>query len=629
MTNKLSVIVSAVALVFLAATPAAAAERQQLAGHVPEAVAKLHLQPLGRLPATNHLHIAINLPLRNNDALNQLLQELYDPASTNFHRYLTPEQFTERFGPTEQDYQAVIEFAKAHGLTVKQPHPGRAVAGIDGTVADIEKALHVKLFQYQHPVEARTFYAPDVEPSLDLAVPVFYVSDLNNYTVPHRALNLQANATARPMGGSGTNECYLSKDLRNAYAPGSQLTGAGQVIGLALGCGYNPSDIQLYEKLAGITKVQLVPVFQNVTNLVPGDQYDEPSLDIEMAMAMAPGVSNINLYEWNGAVSEAELYQEMAYPTNGETRPNQISTSWSLDTNPYTTNYIRQLAAQGQSYFFFSGDFAAWLVTNYWPGMYFVTMVGGTVLQMTNNGAGWQSESAWNDSTGGYIVDTPIPFYQQGVNMSFNQGSTQWRNIPDVAMCAEDIEVVYSQWPTNGPLQTNIVTCVGGTSASTPLWAGFTALVNQQAAASGKPPVGFLNPAIYAIASTAAYTNCFHDITIGNNTNASSPTAYYATNGYDLVTGWGSPNGTNLINALVNFGGYMGTNISVWVDYNYTGSTQNGTYEAPYKTFAQAVAAVPSGGQIWFRSYGSKVEIMTVSKPMRVDALVGPATIGH
>ena len=93
----------------------------------------------------------------------------------------------------------------------------------------------------------------------------------------------------------------------------------------------------------------------------------------------------------------------------------------------------------------------------------------------------------------------------------------------------------------------------GGTSCAAPLWAGFLALVNQQAATSGKSSVGFINSAIYAIAAGSNYAVCFHDVTTGNNTLSSSPNLFYATNGYDLCTGLGTPNGTNLINALAPY----------------------------------------------------------------------------
>ena len=88
-----------------------------------------------------HLNLAIGLPLRNEQALDDLLQQIYDPASPNFRHYLTPEQFTEQFGPTEQDYQAVIDFAKANGLTVTGTHPNRVVLDVSGSVADIERVF--------------------------------------------------------------------------------------------------------------------------------------------------------------------------------------------------------------------------------------------------------------------------------------------------------------------------------------------------------------------------------------------------------------------------------------------------------------------------------------------------------
>ncbi len=91
----------------------------------------------------------------------------------------------------------------------------------------------------------------------------------------------------------------------------------------------------------------------------------------------------------------------------------------------------------------------------------------------------------------------------------------------------------------------------GGTSCAAPLWAGFTALVNQQAAVAGHAPVGFINPAVYQIGASAKYAAAFHDIKTGNNESPSSPTLFPAVTGYDLCTGLGSPNGQALIDALV------------------------------------------------------------------------------
>ena len=165
--------------------PGRARERQTLHGHVPAAVG--HLRALERLASTNRLNLVIGLPLRNREALASLLGQLYDPASPAYHQYLTPGQFAERFGPTPQDYEAVIAFAKANGLRVTGTHPNRTLVDVSGAAGDIEKTFQVKLRVYQHPTEGRTFYAPDAEPSLDLAVPVLSVSGLDNFAVPRPA----------------------------------------------------------------------------------------------------------------------------------------------------------------------------------------------------------------------------------------------------------------------------------------------------------------------------------------------------------------------------------------------------------------------------------------------------------
>ena len=125
--------------------------------------------------------------------------------------------------------------------------------------------------------------------------------------------------------------------------------------------------------------------------------------------------------------------------------------------------------------------------------------------------------------------------------MAANGGSTANRNIPDVALMAEGAYVVHDNGKTGG---------FGGTSCAAPLWAGFCALVNQQSIAATGAGVGFLNPALYTIAAGPNYTNCLHDITTGNNIGTNTPALYRAVTNYDLCTGLGTPNGTNLINAL-------------------------------------------------------------------------------
>jgi PKD repeat protein len=233
------------------------------------------------------------------------------------------------------------------------------------------------------------------------------------------------------------------------------------------------------------------------------------------------------------------------------------------------------MAAQGQSFFNATGDSDAFTTNIPFPSdSTNVVQVGGTTLSTTGPGGSYVSETVWNrgggvGSSGGISTYYSIPPWQLGVSMAGNQGSTAMRNAPDVALTAENVYVRADGTDYNG---------VGGTSCAAPLWAGFTALVNQQAVAGGHPTVGFLNPALYAIGKGANYTSCFHDITTGNNESSSSPTKFLAVSGYDLCTGWGTPTGTNLINALVG----PPTNAPVLVANGtiVTGGNGNGVIDA-------------------------------------------------
>ena len=608
----------------------AAAEQHVLHTGVPEITGRL--QRIARLPATNQLHLAIGLPLRNQGALTNLLHQLYSRSSTNFHRYLTPEQFAERFGPTEQDYQALIHFAQSNRLEVAT-FGNRAVLNVSGTVSDIEKAFNVTLGTYRHPVEDREFYGPDVEPSVDASLPVLYVSGLDNYVIPRpnslKVIPISAGPKPNIDNGSGTNGYYIGSDFRNAYVPNVTLDGTGQVVGLVEFGGYTPGDIKKYETLAGYSAVPLKTLLLNSVTNTPTGSANEVSLDIEMVISMAPAQTQVNIYE---GLLDTSILNEMVSPTMGEPLPNQISCSFGIGGDTNLEQQLIQMAAQGQSFFYASGDGGAPTAgTNASPqDDNYMTSVGGTELSMNGTGASWQSETVWNHqfangaSYGAVVTSLPIPDYQKGVDMSSNGGSTTHRNIPDVAMAADYILIVYTQVFTNGdPPITGKVIGVGGTSAAAPLWAGFTALVNQQAAAQGRPPVGFLNPAIYDIAQGPLYTACFHDVTVGNDTNTDSENLYFATPGYDLCTGWGSPTGSKLIDTLTGLTG------PVFVDFNYTGSITNGNYDTPFKTLAGGTNAVSVGGTIFIKTAGSSSETMTINKAMTITVSDGAATVGH
>ena len=325
-----------------------------LRGHVPPAVA--HLTSRGRLPATNELRLSICLPLRNQEVLTNLLRELYDPASPNYHHYLTSAQFAEQFGPAESDYQAVIAFAKTNGLAVTGTFPNRTLLDVSGTVAAIEKTFHVTLRVYPHPLEARSFYAPDVEPSVNLAVPVLHITGLDNFEVPHPAFKQRSLDKQRPFlanTGSGPGGNFSGYDFRKAYAPGVTLNGTGQTVALFELDGYLTSDILYYENSNSLPNVTVTNILLggfSGNNNVNGAQV-EVCLDIEMAIAMAPGLSQVMVYEApETSVGAYDILNQMA--TDNQAK--QISSSWVIDrivSTPVPNSIYLQYASQGQSFF--------------------------------------------------------------------------------------------------------------------------------------------------------------------------------------------------------------------------------------------------------------------------------------
>ena len=576
--------------------PAQTTARQVLENHVPAAVARFHLQPVGRLPANSRMNLAISLPLRNQTALGDLLARIYDPGSSSFRQYLTPEQFAEQFGPATADYEAVIAFAQTNGLSITGTCPDRTVLNVSGSVADIEKAFHVTLRLYRHPRENRNFFAPDVEPSTDLPLPILHISGLNNFFVPHpaslKSIPLNRAAAARPAAGTGPSGYLMGSDFRAAYVPGVSLNGSNQIVGLLELDGYYPSDITAYENIAGLPSITLSNVLTGTATGSAGTANNEVAMDIEMAISMATNLSKVIVYEGPNPAYNTDILNLLTRMAT-DNLAKQISSSWLIGNDPsYEAKYL-QFAAQGQSFFQASGDDGA-----YYSGIgesaddTNITIVGGTTLSTAGAGGPYASETVWNEYSNGESASNGgggsgggtncdgilIPSWQVGVATTTNQASSKLRNVPDVAMNADNIFIVADDGQQE---------FADGTSAATPLWAGFTALVNQRAVASGKATVGFINPAIYAIGKSVFYLSDFHDITTGNNTNLIVVTNYPAVPGYDLCTGWGTPAGQNMITALAtpdNLGVLPGT-----------GFTANGPVGGPFNISSQNFLLTNSG----------------------------------
>jgi kumamolisin len=502
---------------------------------------------LRRLSATQSLRLDLVLPLRDPTGLRNFLRELYDPSSPSYRQFLSAAEFTARFGPTQQDYDAVVRYVQTHGLKVTGGSRDGMDVQVEGSATHVNKAFNVKMSVYQHATENRTFYSPDREPTVNLSFTLWHISGLDNYSIPHPAyLRKNPAEKAQATTGSGPSASFLGSDMRSAYYGSGPLTGAGQSLGLLEFYGTDLDDVTTYFKNVGQTNkvpISLISTDGSSTSCTYNDGCDdsEQTLDITQAVSMAPGLSHV--YVFVGSTATAIL-SAMATTTP---QAAQLSSSWTWTPADPTTSdpYFERFAAQGQSFFQASGDSGKYTSTSqdvYPSDGAYVTVVGGTDLTTSSAGGPWASESAWVDSGGGYYAPDGIqvPSWQRlaGVITSANEGSTTYRNSPDVSANANFTYYVCA----------NQTTCTandyGGTSFAAPLWAGYLALANQQAVANGGATLGFINTFIYPLGLAAGYGAAFHDITSGSN-------GYPAVPGYNLATGWGSMNGSGLIDALI------------------------------------------------------------------------------
>jgi subtilase family serine protease len=507
-------------------------------------------QAVGQLPFSQQVGLSISLPLRNRQTLEALIKQQHDPSSPQYDKYLTVRQFTEQFGPTQADYDKVIAYVKSKGMKVTRTHTNRLLINVSAPVSAINQTFAVTMKQYKHPTENRIYFAPDVEPTVEAGLPILDIQGFSNYDLPHPMLK---RATASQLAnsyttGSGPGGQFLGSDMRAAYAPGVTLNGTGQTVGLVELGPYNLSDVQSY--FSTINQPLDVPIYNvllGVTGICSGtpatDGCDdgEEAIDIEQAISMAPHLSALIVYETNGPNTDAQTAFAQAAEDDVA---RQISLSFGWSGTPATEAGYEQvfleLQAQGQNVFVSSGDSGANVGGVGYPGNSpNIIAVGGTDLTTSAPGGTWVSESGWVGSGGGWNTQSPIPSYQVAAINSTNQGSTSYRNIPDISMEAN----TDNYFCANGGCSEGI----GGTSLSAPRWAGFLSLANEQANGHA---ISFLNTTVYSLGQTSSYTSAFHDITTGNNFNSGSPDQFTAVPGYDLVTGWGTPDGQAMLDTL-------------------------------------------------------------------------------
>jgi len=584
----------ATAIIFLSIGLQAQTITQTLSGHLRPEIAQGKINAIEALPGNEHLHLAFQLPLHNEDEFHALLSRIYDPESPDYHHYLTVDQFKARFAPTEAEVQSVVDFAKKNGMTVLSTPTNRMLVEVDATAETANSALHLRMNRYQHPTEARSFYSADREPSLELATKIYHIAGLNDYSQPHArfqselgkdpakfagaARSLATTAAYPPTPtGSGPYGSYIPSDFRGAYYGTGPLDGSGQVIGLLEFMGYDQVDLDNfyattkeygYNEPAAAANIKRIPLGGLTEPMSSNGNDAEAVLDIVYALSMTPNLKQLRFYEccsasYSGAESGAVVMLN-AMAADNVAKQISISYGWGPEQDAEDP-VLQELAAQGQSVFAATGDYGSPMnpgnniIDDYYPSdNAWVTSVSMSLVTTKTPGGLWANE-IYSAGAGGGVnagpLPTPMPSYQSGIQTKANQASSVYRNVPDVVSDGYGSFLCGGGGSTHGCYPNkDCQSCTnGGSSMSAPIWASYMALVNEEATLLKKPAVGFLNPALYAIGKSTKAANDFHDITSGNNACCGQVyVPYQATKGYDLVSGWGAPIGKTLMMDLIN-----------------------------------------------------------------------------
>jgi kumamolisin len=461
------------------------------------------------------------------------------------------EAFAAANGADSVAVDKVKQFAKDNHLTVNEVSVGRRTVRLEGTAANMRKAFEVKLDRYEHEGHQYRARTGVIKLPSDLAPSVEAVLGLDDrpQAKPHFRVHSKPATGARAAAAAIS---YSPRQVAQLYQFPLDVDGTGQTIGiLELGGGYKPADLKNYFASEGVKEPNVISFSVDKGKNAPTNPNSadgEVLLDIEVAGSVAPGANIVVYFAPNTSKGFQDALTTAIH--DAKNKPSVISISWGGPESTWTAQSMTAMdsaaqdaAALGVTICVASGDNGSSDGVNdganhvdFPASSPNVLACGGTSLQSSNGAI--TSEVVWNDGAqggaggGGFSVQFPLPSYQQaaGITPPANGG----RGVPDVSGDA-DPETGYNVLVDGQSL------VIGGTSAVAPLWSGLIALLNQKL---GKP-LGFLQPTLYALPSTAGALN---DITQGSNG------AFSATPGWDAATGLGSPSGENLLQALSGTG---------------------------------------------------------------------------
>lgn len=500
--------------------------------------------------------------------------------------YMTPEEFAARYGADPADVEKIAEFAREHHLSVESTDLGQRTITLTGPASAMMSAFRVELMQYNSPQGTYRGRIGPVQIPRDLHPIIEGVFGLDNrrQARPHVIMPARA-AQLRAITGLGadtehaahatrvaTRTSFLPPQVGEFYNFPPQVTGAGQTIGIIeFGGGYSDRDLETYFQAINLPMPKISTVTVDGQQNEPGKDPDadgEVLLDIQVASALAPGAEIVVYFAPFTDKGWIDIISAAVHDTRH--RPSVLSISWGYSEGHdiWTQQTIKNVnqafqaaALMGMTICCASGDDGSedqitdgHAHVDFPASSPYVLACGGTTLEVSGNKL--VRETVWNNgpqahgggATGGGISAlNAMPAWQHGiVPPSVNPGHHTGRGVPDVASNADGnsgYTILVDGQELDG---------VGGTSAAAPLWAALIARANQHL---GKP-VGYLTPLLYTHLGAAGVLN---DITEGNNDPTGRVGGYHAASGWDACTGWGSPHGAHLIEALASLGASSGS----------------------------------------------------------------------
>ena len=501
----------------------------------------------------------VTLRQEHSSELAGFIASLSDPASPNYHHFLTTAQFAQRFGASRATLRAVRAYFAGYGLHLGALSAGRILLHVSGSTTNISRAFAAPVVTLRR---SDGVLVPELRANASLPAALAHevtavagLSALEPTTSSRLVAHVTTSApstcpsagsstttTANELGGFTLQQQAALYGLAGPWARGH--TGAGQTIAIYELAAYKPSDLTTY-----FSCYALSPSITNVSvDGGPGPGYsDEATLDIEEAGGLAPGAS-IRVYQGpNTNLGPTDTYQQIA----DDNVATLVATSWGTcesDPNgaPNAEQPIfAQMAAQGQTVFSAAGDSGSsdcsgvvnnQLAVDDPASQPYVTGVGGLTISSINP----LTESVWNDGTGGAggggaSVLWSRPSWQHGPGIT---ASENMRMVPDLSVMSDPQTGFIQYYSGSGSSGWG---SIGGTSIGPPLMSAVTAVAAQSC---GVSRLGFLNPTLYSLAPQA-----YNDVTVGSN-DLFQTGSYQAGPGYDMASGLGSPNPSTFLTDL-------------------------------------------------------------------------------